>query len=125
MGDLQENELEEMDELKTLAARCPSLLRLDLRENPVVLESGYSAKVKKILPQLEFHNNQSLKKYVAKGRQKCDVTNNGGIDAVSGLFKNESCSCLEGNPCLDRITCLDWENRERVAEKARRENGMR
>ena len=32
----------------------------------------------------------------------------------------ESCSCLEGNPCVDRYVCLDWENRFAVAKA----NGM-
>ena len=31
--------------------------------------------------------------------------------------KMESCSCIEGNPCLDRMCCKDWENRFEVAKK--------
>lgn len=29
----------------------------------------------------------------------------------------ESCSCIEGNPCLDRYACKDWENRYDVAKR--------
>ena len=29
----------------------------------------------------------------------------------------ESCSCLEGNPCVDRYACKDWENRFEVAQR--------
>lgn len=31
--------------------------------------------------------------------------------------KSESCSCIEGNPCLDRYCCKDWEHRYEVAKK--------
>ena len=31
--------------------------------------------------------------------------------------KTESCSCIEGNPCLDRYACKDWENRYDVAKR--------
>merc|ERR1712151_391986 len=126
--EIVENTVEEIEELATLAARCPSLLRLDLRENPIVTESGYIKHVGKQLPGLEWHNNQSMKKYVAKGRDKCDYSASpadGEVAAVDGLFKNESCSCVEGNPCLDRSTCKDWPNREKVAAEARKRKGLR
>ena len=29
----------------------------------------------------------------------------------------ESCSCLEGNPCVDEYSCKDWHNRFEVAKK--------
>ena len=29
--------------------------------------------------------------------------------------KQESCSCIEGNPCVDKYGCLDWNNRFEVA----------
>ena len=31
--------------------------------------------------------------------------------------KLESCSCIEGNPCLDKDCCKDWNNRFEVAKK--------
>jgi hypothetical protein len=31
--------------------------------------------------------------------------------------KVESCSCIEGNPCLDRYACKDWEHRYDVAKR--------
>eukprot|EP00929_Paragymnodinium_shiwhaense_P021859 TRINITY_DN14136_c0_g1_i1.p1 TRINITY_DN14136_c0_g1~~TRINITY_DN14136_c0_g1_i1.p1 ORF type:complete len:367 (-),score=156.40 TRINITY_DN14136_c0_g1_i1:208-1254(-) len=40
--EMQENEVEELDDLAALATKCPSLLRLDLRENPVASEAGYA-----------------------------------------------------------------------------------
>jgi len=124
--ELLENGVEEVDEIETLAARCPSLTRLDLRENPLVTEPGYAQAVKKYLPKLVWHNNQSLKKYVAKTIDKAGYCNlNAEINAVDGLYKNEHCSCLEGNPCIDPETCVDWEHREAVAADARKRKGLR
>lgn len=34
-----------------------------------------------------------------------------------------SCSCIEGNPCVDSANCLDWKNRYTVAMKARHAKG--
>jgi len=31
--------------------------------------------------------------------------------------KMESCSCIEGNPCVDAYCCKDWKNRFEVAKK--------
>lgn len=31
--------------------------------------------------------------------------------------RQEGCSCLFGNPCLDKYVCQDWNNREAVAKK--------
>eukprot|EP00928_Gymnodinium_smaydae_P023512 TRINITY_DN19377_c0_g1_i1.p1 TRINITY_DN19377_c0_g1~~TRINITY_DN19377_c0_g1_i1.p1 ORF type:complete len:458 (+),score=143.37 TRINITY_DN19377_c0_g1_i1:41-1414(+) len=126
--EIVENEVEELDELKVLLEKCPSLKKLDLRENPIVTESGYAAKVKKVFPKLEWHNNQSGKKYIAATRDKVGYSSSpadGDVAAVDGLFKNESCSCVEGNPCLDRTTCRDWENRHKVAAEARKTKGLR
>mmetsp|Transcript_64275 Transcript_64275/g.207063 ORF Transcript_64275/g.207063 Transcript_64275/m.207063 type:complete len:142 (-) Transcript_64275:87-512(-) len=124
--ELLENAVEELEELETLAARCPALTRLDLRENPVAFEPGYAAAVRRHLPRLVWHDNQSQKKYVAVGRDKVGYQNlNAEINAVDGLYKNEHCSCLEGNPCLDPATCIDWEHREAVAAEARKRKGLR
>jgi len=124
--ELLENSVEELDEIEKLAACCPSLVRLDLRENPVVLEPGYAASIQEHLPLLTWHDNQSTKKYVAKTIDKCGYTNlNAEVNAVDGLYKNEHCSCLEGNPCIEKETCVDWENREAVAAEARKRKGLR
>jgi hypothetical protein len=31
--------------------------------------------------------------------------------------KIESCSCIEGNPCVDRYCCKNWEKRFEIAKK--------
>jgi hypothetical protein len=33
------------------------------------------------------------------------------------ITKTESCSCIEGNPCLDRYACRNWEQRYEIAKK--------
>jgi hypothetical protein len=38
-----------------------------------------------------------------------------GLSIATG-GKAESCSCIEGNPCLDKYNCKDWENRYVVAK---------
>jgi len=49
----------------------------------------------------------------------------GGSSAIQRGARDESCSCIEGNPCAERYNCLDWENREAVAKAARARKGMR
>ena len=38
-------------------------------------------------------------------------------DAEVKVKKMESCSCIEGNPCVDAYCCKDWKNRFEVAKK--------
>lgn len=40
-------------------------------------------------------------------------------DQIEGLRieKCESCSCIEGNPCLDKYGCKNWEKRFEIATK--------
>ena len=79
------------------------------------------------LPNLEWHNNQSGKKYIARPADQIDFTScvNKDINAVDGLYKNENCSCLDGNACIDPECCKDWKNREAVAAESRKRKGMR
>ncbi|CAJ1397726.1 unnamed protein product [Effrenium voratum] len=126
--EVSDNAIEELSELDALASRCKSLLELDLRENEVVLQPGYAKKINKLFPSLTWLDNQSRKKYVAKGAAATyapDALREKDVAAVDGMFKNESCSCLEGNACLDAATCKDWPNREKVAAAARKRKGLR
>merc|ERR1712048_1463514 len=120
--NLADNEVEELDALSVLGSCCERLLHLDFRENPVAKEIGYRQAVGQHLPHLLEHDNQSKRKYIPKPREAHCRVDQGGprvVHAVDGLLQNEHCSCLEGNPCIDPATCLDWPNREKVASHVR------
>ncbi len=40
----------------------------------------------------------------------------GGDTANFRGVRKEGCSCLYGNPCVDKYVCLDWENRFEIAK---------
>ena len=41
-------------------------------------------------------------------------------DSVADAMEDRAgCSCIEGNACVDRYRCKDWENREKVAANIR------
>eukprot|EP00443_Scrippsiella_acuminata_P045199 CAMPEP_0115279106 /NCGR_PEP_ID=MMETSP0270-20121206/58092_1 /TAXON_ID=71861 /ORGANISM="Scrippsiella trochoidea, Strain CCMP3099" /LENGTH=321 /DNA_ID=CAMNT_0002695783 /DNA_START=75 /DNA_END=1037 /DNA_ORIENTATION=- len=90
--ELLENDVEEVSEVETLGDRCPALVKLDLRENPVASEPFYIKAIAKHLPGLLEHNNQSMRKYTSKiaARSSCAADNlNKDVNAVDGLYKNE------------------------------------
>ncbi len=45
-------------------------------------------------------------------RERATVLKNEGAARTE-----ESCSCVEGNPCVDPYICLDWHNRISVAKR--------
>ena len=109
-----------------LAPLC-SLHVLDLRENEVCDKCReFRACVLGTLPTLRELNNQFLK-------QESSVVNMAQLGEdmrernlrTNDLFANQedksSCSCLEGNPCIDPNCCKDWKNREAVAARVRNE----
>merc|ERR1712232_1308009 len=99
------------------------------RENDVAIEGGYTKKVKALFPKLTLLDTNSTREYVMERQDKAykgmeDITDK-KINVVDGMYKNESCSCLEGNPCVDPACCKDWKNREAVAAAARKRKGLR
>ncbi|KDO30644.1 hypothetical protein SPRG_04545 [Saprolegnia parasitica CBS 223.65] len=50
---------------------------------------------------------------------KAAATKRAEAPPPNGLLKEntESCSCLEGNPCVDRYCCKDWDHRLEVAKR--------
>jgi len=51
----------------------------------------------------------------------------GGDSGTAAVFSanvdRSSCSCVEGDPCVDGALCLDWKGRYTVAMLARRRKG--
>lgn len=41
----------------------------------------------------------------------------GTVVEDEGGGRQEGCSCLYGNPCVDQYICKDWDNRYAVAKK--------
>eukprot|EP00440_Ansanella_granifera_P072491 gb/GFBE01078664.1/.p1 GENE.gb/GFBE01078664.1/~~gb/GFBE01078664.1/.p1 ORF type:complete len:188 (+),score=36.66 gb/GFBE01078664.1/:1-564(+) len=120
--NLVDNDIEDLSAISSIGSCCKGLQRLDLRENPVAVEIGYREAVGRACPSLVEHDNQSKRTYVAKPRDfHCGVDPRGPdtVHAIDGLFQGESCSCLEGTPCTDAATCLDWANRDKVAAHVR------
>ena len=104
-----------------------SLHILDLRENEVCDNSReFRACVLGALPALRELNNQFLKQEssVANMAQLGEDMRERNLK-TNDLFANQddksSCSCLEGNPCIDPNCCKDWKNREAVAARVRNE----
>lgn len=59
---------------------------------------------------------QKLAEESAKKRAQDEELEKSGAKLVQKT-KMESCSCIEGNPCLDKYCCKDWEHRYDVAKK--------
>lgn len=57
----------------------------------------------------------ALAKESAAKRAEQELRGDAGADIIKS--KTESCSCIEGNPCLDRYACKDWEHRYDVAKR--------
>lgn len=63
-----------------------------------------------------YHKRQDKYAEEAAAKRKEDEENEArGIVSHSGGA--ESCSCIEGNPCMDRYGCKDWDNRYEVAKR--------
>lgn len=59
---------------------------------------------------------QKLAEESAKKRAEEEESEKSGAKLIQKT-KTESCSCIEGNPCLDKYCCKDWEHRYDVAKK--------
>jgi len=88
-----------------------------LREEPrgtyreMVKDTSYYVYVIQDAEQLKKDQEEMAR--VASSMEKGQTTSGG--DNVG--LKRESCSCVEGNPCLDQYICKDWDNRYAVAKK--------
>ena len=137
--NLADNDLSEMDAvIPALKELVSTLLDLDLRENDLRETLG-SVKYSKLLVETVFGQGRLIK---LDGR----MLNRGGGGGGSGVMlsslegireavggndeivkSNEdrgSCSCLAGNPCVEKYNCKDWKNRYKIAKEIRKMKGM-
>ena len=122
-------------------------MELDLRENELREEMGTSRYTKLMLDEI-FPNKPGAGAQLCKldnkhtGREASTLAGGGGMvmplshiagiaDAVGGedevVAANEdrgNCSCLEGNPCVEKYCCKDWKNRFKIAKAVRKMKGM-
>lgn len=122
---LAENELEELDALKPLS-RLGALTEVDLSGNPFADERGYAEAVRAVVPALRrLDGNGVASGSGGGGAQAWDAVESAAArrDRMARLdesikseeAKAEGCSCIFGNACTDRYSCLVWEKREEVA----------
>ena len=60
-------------------------------------------------------------KIIPRGR--LDYGDSGAATVFGANVDRSSCSCVEGNPCVEPTLCLDWKGRYTVAMNARRKKG--
>ena len=138
--NLADNDLSEMDAVvPALKELVSTLLDLDLRENDLRETLG-SVKYSKLLVETVFGQGPLIK---LDGRMLNRGGGGGGgsgvmlsslegiREAVGGndeiVKSNEdrgSCSCLAGNPCVEKYNCKDWKNRYKIAKEIRKMKGM-
>jgi len=75
----------------------------------VSIEEDQSESAAYIKRQEIFAQEQASK----RAAQEADEARGAGIVKE----KKESCSCIEGNPCMESYCCKDWNNRFEVAKK--------
>lgn len=76
----------------------------------VVVEEDESEK-KAYEARQELKIAENAERRAAKEAREAD-----GLSEIV-VSKSESCSCIEGNPCLDKYCCKDWNNRFEVAKQ--------
>ena len=72
----------------------------------VMVEEDAEAAAASELKQQEFIKRAENERKEAE-KEKCSLVKE----------KMEGCSCIEGNPCIDKYGCKDWKNRLEVAKK--------
>jgi hypothetical protein len=95
-----------------------------LHENPegtyhgLVVDNTYWVHVEEDSAEREAYERRqdAFAAEQAKRRAEDEANEAKGLSGVK-QEKGESCSCIEGNPCMDSYGCKDWNNRYAVAKK--------
>ena len=133
--NLSENNIDSLENL----AGYETLEQLDLSSNPVSSSSStkqYKDNVLSMLPSLTIldksrvlNRNKTTTEVIAKPLSSIEDIGNTLLlnDTVADQmeFSKDKCSCLEGNPCISKYVCKDWEHRFDIAKAVRIRKGIR
>jgi hypothetical protein len=101
----------------------PALRDADLNENDVRDVRGYKKAVLEMLPKLTRLDGDGTGQGTQIPRGRLDYSDSGTATVFGANVDRSSCSCVEGNPCVDSTNCLDWKGRYTVAMMVRRRKG--
>ena len=76
-------------------------------------------------PEEEEKDRERMKEVVKKLSEEIAMASKGEVNEFGDLCREagvtESCSCIEGNPCVDQYLCRDWHRRYQISK----ENGWK
>ena len=80
-----------------------------------------AAAEREYIPRDKSESEKAADAAALAAKAKANVKANDGTGEEGGAAdfrgkREEGCSCLYGNPCVDQYVCLDWENRFEVAK---------
>uniref|UniRef100_A0A6T8J270 Uncharacterized protein n=1 Tax=Hemiselmis andersenii TaxID=464988 RepID=A0A6T8J270_HEMAN len=120
--DLSFNLLADLKDMAGLTV-LQRLQELDVGCNELCAIEGYDDTVKalrmKISTLKKLNDEEVRRQFGGYGLSGMEDMVSSIADAMTS--DKSSCSCVEGNPCLQPDNCNDWQNRFRVAHKVRRE----
>ena len=120
-------------------SRKRTFIELDLRENDIASNIGTRAYKDlisiKLFPSKQIKMLDGKKINTEDDDSASQIRSLSEVKGISSALQSEdtvmdnnefreSCSCLEGNPCVDKYNCKDWANREKIAKEVRRKKGM-
>lgn len=76
-----------------------------------------------MLPELTRLDGDGTKQGKTLPHGRLEHGNSGTATVFGANVDRSSCSCVEGNPCVDAMLCLDWKGRCTVTMMARRKKG--
>ena len=125
--NLSDNDISSLAALVPLK-QLPALRDVDLSENDVRDVRGYKKSMLEMLPKLARLDGDGTGQGKILQMSKNislygDDSDSGAATVFGANVDRSSCSCVEGNPCVEPTLCLDWKGRYTVAMNARRKKG--
>ena len=66
---------------------------------------------------LQRQDTREEENKLKRQQQQAEEKENESLGGLTQTSRAESCSCIEGNPCMDRYGCKNWDNRYEVAKR--------